>query len=326
MPEKNVEDHAKRTVIMSAEDWLSMELSADEKDVIIGTPENPLIRPKTRNIIEAPEKSFKTTFSTRLTMGISCGETVYPALPVRQAGKVLYLHGELGNEEIKERTQAATEGLTGPFTEFMQGKSLDAHLVTPVGQETIRQLLRDYQPDHLVLDAWQSFISGCDENSFKEISVATHFCDEIIEEFGITLWIAIHQGKNPERGARGHSCIAGWRDTRIALCKDGNTVRVRVQPRWASSPPRFDLRFDDGILVPENGPITYSKQTASIRHFVEQSGGKAPKADVIDYLHLTKDAGRKAMARAVEAGAVTSSDEFLEIPLTPEVDLEQKVN
>src|SRR4029079_9848815 len=115
------------------------------------------------------------------------------------------LHGELSTAEIRARTIGASSELSGPYTNFLQGRSLEAHLVNEEGQRILEEWVRDYKPEDLVLDPWQSFISGCDENSFKDMSRATKFCDKLINEYGVTLWIPIHLGKVHQRGARGHS-------------------------------------------------------------------------------------------------------------------------
>lgn len=318
MAETNA-DNSTRIQIFTVEDLLSLELSADEKDVIVGLPENPLIRPKTKNLIEAPEKSYKTTFLSRLMMGLSCGKTVYPAMPVARKRKVLYLHGELSVAEIQERTRAAVHGLDGLFTDLLQGKAVEAHLIEEHGQKVLRNLVEQYMPDDLVLDPWQSVISGFDENSFKDISQATKFCDALIEAYRLTLWIAIHEGKDRQRGARGHSSVGGWRDTRIALNKGaGNIVRVTVQPRWAKSPPVFQLRFENGTLVPDAHELPFDGQNGVIRLFVEKSGGKMLKDELIERLGKGKEAGRKAIERAAKAGAIALADEYVVLPLTPE--------
>jgi hypothetical protein len=319
MPEANANNHAKRTFILTTEEWL--DLKTTDENVIFGTPDNPLVRPMTKNLIEAPEKCFKTTFTLRLMMGLSCGNTVYPELPVARNGKVLYLHGELSNAEIQERTRAAVDGLNGPF-EFRQGKALDAHLVKDPGQRVLEAIVKEYMPDHLVLDPFQSFIPGCDENLFKDMSAAEKFCDRLIADCGLTLWIPIHLGKNPTKGARGHSSIAGWRDTKISLSKGYQTdgVTVRVEPRWAKSPPAFHLKFTNGTLkIGAKTQVKFTGQTAELHAFVESRGGKALKEEVVEHLGKGRDAARKAIGRAEAAGAVHCEGDYVLIPLTPDV-------
>jgi hypothetical protein len=67
---------------MNMQQWIDLKLSDTEEEVIVGSPTNPLIRPRTKNLIEAPEKSYKTTALLRLMAGLACGKTVFPALPV----------------------------------------------------------------------------------------------------------------------------------------------------------------------------------------------------------------------------------------------------
>src|SRR5437899_333697 len=87
----------------SLTEWENVDLNTPDNQVLIGTPTNSIIRPGTKNIVEAPEKSFKTTMLLRLTIGMASGHTVYPSLPVARAVRVLYIHGEMTPQEIAER-------------------------------------------------------------------------------------------------------------------------------------------------------------------------------------------------------------------------------
>jgi hypothetical protein len=190
--------------------------------------------------------------------------------------RVLYLHGELSIAEIKQRTVAASIELSGPYTNFFQGRAVEAHLLNDPGQKVLEELINEYRPDDLVLDPWQSVIAGYDENSFKDMSRATKSCDYLIDTYNLTLWIPIHQGKVHQRGARGHSTIAGWRDTRIVLSRSGANVNVQVEPRWASPPPVFALHFDRGTMWPA-GEASFGGQTGEIRLFPQEQRKQSPK-------------------------------------------------
>jgi len=282
-----------------------MDMGTIEENIVLGSADNPIVRQSTKNLIEAPEKCFKTTFLARLMIGISCGRTVYQALPVPKARRVLYLHGELSKPEIQERTRAAVNDMPGPFENIFQGKHLEAHLVDTKGQDVLRGLVEQFKPDDLALDAWQSFISGCDENSFADISQATKFCDALIQDYGVTLWIPIHLGKDRKRGARGHSSIAGWRDTKISLSRSGDAVEVKTEPRWAKPPLPFRLRFRDGTLWDDTGHSGFGGQTAHIRDLVEANGGRLSREQLSELLGKdNRDATRKAIVRAEKAGAI----------------------
>src|ERR1700730_16496986 len=132
-------------LIMSAEQWLTAEFSVEESEVLIGTTENALVRPLTKNLIQAPEKAYKTTFLLRLTLGLSSGETVFISLPVYRPQRVLYLHGELNPAELKERLRDAAQGLSRPLEQFFQGRSLTASLVTDEGRGVSEKLVQEYK-------------------------------------------------------------------------------------------------------------------------------------------------------------------------------------
>ena len=98
----------------------------------------------------------------------------------------------------------------------------------------------------LVIDPWQSFISGYDENSFEHTSQATNFLDQLsVEQGGLTIFMPVHTGKDQSKGARGHSSLAGWRDTLIRLipvAKDDKSIKVQIRPRWGQ-PLALNLKF-----------------------------------------------------------------------------------
>jgi hypothetical protein len=303
--------------IYNMNEWLNLELSMDEKEMIIGTPENAIIRPKTKNLIEAPEKSFKTSFLLRLLAGLSCGETVFPELHVVRPRKVLYLHGELSDAEIKERTVSVARSLEAvEVTNFWQGRVGSVHLIEGAGQNALKRLLDTYEPDDVALDPWQCFITGHEENSYKEVSFATSFCSDLIEEYGVTLWIPIHQGKNPDRGARGHSIIAGWRDTRIELKRNGARLSVTVEPRWGTPLKPFALRLTEGTLWSDDA-MEFRGQTASIRDFVTRNNGKVSREALRGHLQLEREPFRKALERAEKQGAIVKGIDFVSLPLDP---------
>jgi hypothetical protein len=316
------EPHGKR-FILSAQEWLDTDFP-ESSDPVIGSPRNCIVRPLTKNIIQGSEKSYKTTFTMNLMLGLSNGSTVFSQLPVPRHRKVLYLHGELNDPEIQERTKAAIAEITGLvpkqklLTNFLQGRGLREHagavcrvnFCDSRGQKTLRSIVEDYRPDVLVLDPWQEFITGYDENSFKDVSLATSFFDEVIEDYKLTVFLVTHTGKDRGKGTRGHSLIAGWRDNLVKLDRNGkgNTVKVEVQPRSIAPMESFNLKFDKWALLPASG---LTPQVQKIADFLRENNGHATKAKLGMHLGFgTKsDALRKALSRAAEAGAVQTNGE-----------------
>jgi hypothetical protein len=301
------------SIIHSAEKWLALDLGTDESQIVVGTPDQPIIRAGTKNIIEAPEKSFKTTFMLRWALGISSGQTIFTPLPTSKKFKVLYLHGELAPLEIQERTRSASAGLPRPLDGLYEGRDITMHFRQKEGKEAIIAALNEVKPDVVVFDPWQGFISGMDENSFRDISEATHFVDELIQRFNVTVFLVTHLGKDRNRGTRGHSSLAGWRDTLIKLERDkrSNTVKVTVEPRWAAPPDPFHLKFDNGTLHETDH---FTGQTEKIVGYLKSQGGTSTIQSAKTALEFKTEAGRKAIERAVKAGAIVRKDDSISLP------------
>ncbi len=303
---------------LSAEEWLTRSLDVEESEIVFGSPEQAIVRPLTKNLIEAAEKVFKTTFWLRAMLGLSCGTTLFPKLPVIRARKVLYVHGELSPPEIQERTRAGIQGLSRPLTNFIQGRDLRINLIEARGQNVLRDLVREMQPDDLVLDPLQGFIFGFDENEFRDVSRATHFMDDLIEEFGVTIYLVTHTGKDHSRGTRGHSSLAGWRDTLFKLDrKKNNVVEVKIDPRWAS-PLEFNIEFKDGTMWPTERSA-FTPQETKIRKFLETQDGRATKDKIGEHLGLEGDTLRKAFERAGDDDAIVIDGDLVSLPGMPEL-------
>jgi len=298
---------------MNGEDWLNKNFDADDSEALIGTAQNAIVRPHTKNLVEAPEKAFKTTFLLRLSLGLSTGKTVFPSLPVTRAKRVLYLHGELALPEIQDRLRGAAQELPRPLETFLQGRSLDASLVTEEGRETVRNLTEQFSPEVLVIDPWQSFIAGIDENNFKEVSGATAFLDKLIGDLDLTLFLVAHQGKDRSKGARGHSSLAGWRDTRFSIKKNTKGLFVNVEPRWAHPLEDLKFTFRNGTVWEGEGPC-FTDQQLQMRELLKSRGGTMSRAELGEAMHLDGSALRTALKRATDNGAVAPSREQVFLP------------
>lgn len=297
---------------LNAEEWFAFETAMPEDQIVFGSTDNVIVGTQTKNLIEAPEKAFKTTFMLRLMLALSCGKTVFPKLPVLRPRKVLYVHGELALAQIKERTIAAGAGLPRPLKNFTQGKDLRIHLILANGQRVLRDLIDEFRPEDVVLDPWQSFITGFDENEYKDVSKATRFLDEMIERFGVTVYIPTHMGKDHSRGTRGHSSLGGWRDTRFKLDKKKELVTVNIEPRWAAPVEPFALEFRDGTVW-SSARNQFGKQIDDIRRFVQARDGVCTRKEIAVFMRRNGDALRKALRRAEDANAIVVDGECVRL-------------
>ena len=313
--------------ILSAEEWLNRNDKIDPNDIIFGTPENPFVTRQTKNIIEGPEKSFKTTFLLAPCIGLSTGQTVYPRMVVLKPQIVLYLHGELGDWQIQDRTMWAQKEhrLRRPLDNLFQGRDTKMHLINPAGQELIKKTVREFAPlDVVVFDPLQQFITGYDESAFKEMSIATAFMDSLIEEFGVTIMLVAHTGKDTKKGVRGTSLFAGWRDTLFRLKREGdsNRLTIEVKPRWGSADFSFRLQFENNTM--QSADMEFTTQTTLIQEVVRQANGECLIENIIDFLifdekkrtgkNKTREACLKAITRAKDVEAICVKEDMAFLP------------
>jgi len=257
-------------ICQSARKWLDI---ADKKypkgHVLIGSRTNAIVDKNSRNLIFGKEKSLKTTFMLRLAVAHASGLSLIDGLPVLTSGKVLYLHGELGAIQIGKRAQGAFHGIKerlddvydyddlidnkfwmkkDPRFSLCPERDRLGNYFESEGQHRIRLTVKKYRPDILVIDPWQSFFNG-DENNGEEVRRAAKFMDLLIEDYDLTIYLVIHSGKNLDKGPRGHSSIAGWRDTQFSLLYNNEKQRltVTVAPRFGDPPDPIILDFDKEV-------------------------------------------------------------------------------
>jgi AAA domain len=306
-----------RQFFLGAEEWLGFDPSTfADGEPVFGTKDNVLIGVGSKTLIEAPDKAFKTTFVLRLMAGLATGQTLFPELPVFRPRKVLYIHGELSKREQAARLQSAVNGLLRPISNLYQGRSIDAHFIEPQGQGEIDELIQQYGPEVVVFDPWQSFIAGYDENTYKDVSQAEKFIDRLVNDHDLTVFIPFHLGKNPGKGARGHSSLEGWRDNRMVLGRKDNTLTVKVEPRWAEPPDNLLLRFKDGTLwQADSTNQKWTPTEVKIRGLLQSHRGRLGRDELRGQLGQSKDAFRQALKRAQESNAVLVEGDCVILPL-----------
>jgi hypothetical protein len=136
--------------------------------------------------------------------------------------------------------------------------------------------------------------------------------DQLIEKLRVTIYLATHTGKNRTLGTRGHSSLAGWRDTLFRLDRKKNVVEVKIDPRWGA-PFEFNLEFKDGTLWPTEKSF-FAPTAARIRSFLQNQNGRATKTEIAEHLNLKGDALRKALERAERDKAITVIGDLVSLP------------
>jgi AAA domain/Bifunctional DNA primase/polymerase, N-terminal len=253
---------------LTAREWISYEPSQGESDSLIGTTQ-AIVRPRTKNLVVAGDKSFKTTFMMRLAASLASGETCFDELPVMRSCRVAHIHAELNPSELKQRVIASVAGLPDKgLDEFIPVRDMQANLISQEGQAVIREIVQEFHPEVLILDPWQELITGFNENSDLDTGMARKFMDTLIEDYGLTIFLVQHSGRDTSKGGRGHTGLKGWRDTQFTLTRvnQSDVVKVHVDPRW-DTPLSFQLTFKDGTLHPTS--ILFTKQQQDLREFLK---------------------------------------------------------
>lgn len=300
-------DFFARSFFFTIAQWDGIDLT-DSSIPLIGDDIKKIVRPGTKTIIEAPEKSFKTAFLQRLVLGMSCGITTYEKLPIPAPCHVLYIHGELTPQELCERHNSAIAKIPGFQRDdhYIEGRSIDAHFISAPGQAALRKTILDNRPKVdrpyiVVLDPWQSFIAGFDENSFEFMSKATKFLDSVMVDANCSYFLPMHQGKDRTKGARGHSTIAGWKDSTIRLVRQGDIrLLVRVEPRW-SEKFEFGVEFREGTIQEKN---IFMPAVMRVRECLMKTGDWTTRDEVVRMLGGSEEGARKAIQRAIAEDAV----------------------
>ena len=145
-------------------------------------------------------------------------------------GNVLYVNLEISEEKFQERTQdfqSKCHYNTKTLSRFREVTILDSNLNLDLDTALIQRILvkciaKDFKVDMLILDPRARSISG----SENEEVIIKHFCDNIdtllTDNPGLSIVIVTHMGKDPTKGAIGHSRYSGWLDTEIRIIKNPN--------------------------------------------------------------------------------------------------------
>jgi hypothetical protein len=138
------------------------------------------------------------------------------------------------------------------------------------GDDDTRDLIRVMADlgkiDLVVIDTLSRAMAGGDENSSRDLGVFVRHCDLIRNETGAHVCVLHHQGKDPGRGARGHSLLFGAVDTELTTTKADRIGSLKLT-KYREGPDQICWGFaielvDVGngktsyVVVPENAPPT----------------------------------------------------------------------
>ena len=149
-------------------------------------------------------------------------------------GNVLYLNLEISAEKSQERIQDMQNVLKldeQALRHFREITILHKNLSLDEGIKELQDVLDycrsdGYEVNVLILDPRARLIRGSenDEQAIKS------FCDNIdrllAQNRNLSVVIVTHMGKDPSKGAIGHSRFSGWLDTELKIVKDNRHDKI----------------------------------------------------------------------------------------------------
>ena len=95
----------------------------------------------------------------------------------------------------------------------------------------------------IIVDTLARSFGGGNENAPQDMGEFIEGCDDLMHEFGATVLVVHHTGKDAQSGARGHSSFFGALDTSMSLKKIGDHD-IQLTCEKQKDAPEFDkLQF-----------------------------------------------------------------------------------
>lgn len=199
-----------------------------------------LLKRTRKNMLVAPSRSGKTALLLNMSYSLACGVSFF-GLETMQ-GSVAYLAAE-GNEGFPGRVAAvrrqflSDERRTVPFSwlpcEGDEGLHLidDPDKIIRAAEACAKEIARnghDPQLCLLVLDIWERFTAGMDENSGKDVGRALNGVEKVSKAMGCPVLIPHHPSAATEKNCilgkkarpRGHTSLYGNLDSCLFIAGD----------------------------------------------------------------------------------------------------------
>jgi len=170
-------------------------------------------------------KSEKSLLAQEMAMRIAKGDDWlgFKTIP----GNILYTNLEISKEKFHERTQEFFNSLgydIGNLSRFNSMTILDRNLSIDLGTAILQEMLnvsktKGFPVDTIILDPRARTVIKS-ENEEVTIKALCGNIDIILKNNpGLSIILVTHMGKDPTKGAIGHSRYSGWLDTEITIKK-----------------------------------------------------------------------------------------------------------
>jgi KaiC/GvpD/RAD55 family RecA-like ATPase len=229
-----------------------------------------LLCPEQISVMYGPPNTGKTFIALELARCISAGQP-FLGLETKKAGVFLVeLEGRHGMAKRAKAIQTyfpinhSDSLVLIQFDSFnLQVESLDRHF-----QERFEKC--SFHPKLLIIDTLSMAMNGADENSSAMTSTVMSL-KGIAKTCGTHVMVIHHSGKDPSKGARGHSSLKGAVDTEILIHDNKLSVtKQRDLPKISPIPFRLevvDLEVPEGfqpmsscVVLPANAEVRRTDQ------------------------------------------------------------------
>lgn len=200
--------------------WVARaELNLDTKPILKG-----LIELGAFVMIYGPSGSGKSFFAADIAQHIAMG------MPWRgrkvERGLVVYVASEAGSSILRRfigwrdhRLSDAAQGDPMPLGVLTRGPNLLASVEVEKLVETLTAMQEEagFPLVMVIFDTLSRSMHGGDENTAEDMTMAVNAADVIRAKFGAATVFVHHSGKDPSKGARGHSALFAAADVVLSV-------------------------------------------------------------------------------------------------------------
>ncbi len=189
-----------------------------------------------------------------IALGIASGTETFGTIP--EPGPTFYaaLEGKTNIKRARRRAWKLGRNLETKINDFYV---MTAPMVAVDGEaqefgEQIAATCAGRKPKLIVLDTLSKIMAGLNENDAGDAGRLIRFCDSLVEEFGCSVLVIHHTGKDTARGSRGSSAFHAGFDTVIDVSakRENKAVSVVVKKHKDAEEREQPWTFKGRVIGP----------------------------------------------------------------------------
>ena len=198
-------------------------------------------------MIIGQKKARKSFFALNLSMAIASGLD-FAGFKIEKKSKVLHLSLEGGYFPNRSRIRKMSQAIElDSMKNINFVKKVNISIENEEDFEFLRGCIIKSECEVLVLDPLAK-LHLQDENSSNSMALVFKKIRELMDEFGLSVIIIHHSGKNAGLGGRGSSFIGGEYDSAITITKKAADTSLGFEFRHVETPPTRKVIFNPETL------------------------------------------------------------------------------